>query len=293
MARSPKAADAVSCLMALVKVVAFAIGIFIGTPLFLVGLTGLLGYGYDDPGGLWPLLLAGGAMMGGAVGMAVLTYRRFAREEKARHAEALADPARRQRPPEPGPPRVLAEWTVEGDEWRAYTARELKRGKEDALIAIGMSLAIGTPAFHVFTGDWLLGFILACAFAALLATIELRSARRLHADDRKAGRGEVTVWTDRVEINGNTFVFADAEWWLAKVRYLADRQPPVLEITTRTETHDRHGPRTEDDVVRVPVPRGREEEARALPEVLRGRLALPGPTEEGSDERRENVDSEG
>jgi hypothetical protein len=85
-------------------------------------------------------------------------------------------------------------------------------------------------------------------------------ARSAHRGNLAAPRGDVIIAPDAILMNGRYHVLQDENFTFGGVRYLEDERPPILEFTVTWAT--RSG-RTNEQY-RVPVPRGREDEARAL-----------------------------
>lgn len=259
-------------LVVLKGLAAFALFVF-GAPLAAAGAYALIEGGtlaYDGR-----LLAVGGAM----VAAAVLLVRSLSRAYEAEEA-ARPKPARPAVDPDAEPP-VLARWTVDGAEWRAYSLRELRGATRDAAITFAGMLALGTLVMRGFTGSWTWGFAAAAGLATLGAGLTWLTARVRHREERTAAKGEIVVWPDGVEINGRGYFFADGDRRLGGARLLDAERPAVLEIVARRTVRTRNGIRTEEDVVRVPVPREREDEARALIPALGRALPAPGEDDEG------------
>lgn len=251
---------------------AFALFVF-GAPLAAAGAFALFDGG-GTPGYDGRLLAIGGVMVAVSVWLVRGVSREYEAEEAARPKQA-----RPQADPDAEPP-VLARWTVDGSEWRAYSLRELRGATRDAAITFAGMLALGTLVMRGFTGSWTWGFAAAAALAALGAGLTWLTARVRHREDRTAARGEIVVWPDGVEINGRGYFFGDGDRRLAGVRLLDTERPAVLEVVARRTVRTRNGIRTEEDVVRVPVPREREDEARALIPALGRALPPPGEDDE-------------
>jgi hypothetical protein len=209
---------------------------------------------------------------------AVWIYRRlkrdYEREDEERHAAVRARrlaaglPAE---PPPPGPPEVLARWTLAPDEWAAYAARELRLEKRHALELGAAFLVFATLGSKFWGAGWLLALAIGAAVGALVGGLAWWTAHADYRADASVPAGEVVLTRESVMINGREHVLNDERVWLAGVRYLEDESPPVLRLTLRQWT--RRGPSRDevmvDDYLRVPVPRGREDEARLLAGELR------------------------
>lgn len=246
-----------------------ALLLFVGLGAVLFAAMGLY-YAEGDRGTLAVIMAAGVLLIGTVVALVVRLERRLRQEDEARAVvRGRSSPSRSVESP------VLARWTYEPAEWAAFSARELRVRKRDVwIIAAGM-LAFGVFFLSFFTDDWAIRIGGGAVLSALVTLLQLRGAHAQHAADRAVTRPEVIVRENEVEINGRRHLLEDDRWWLAGARFLADAESPVLEITSRTEKINRHGTtQVMDDVLRVPVPRGREDEARRIAERLRDR-AIP------------------
>ena len=179
---------------------------------------------------------------------------------------------------------VMAHWTYEPAEWEAYNEREVRYRTSEALwLAVGITI-VGTLLMGWSEGQWWLGLGLSAAVGALFGGIRLAVARSAHARNRAAGYGEVIIGPDAVLMNGRYHTLHDGRIWLGGVRCLDGEHPPILEFTVEWKT--RGGITNEQ--VRVPVPRGREDEARAVAEALHRAHppALPGAAAGASPDAR-------
>jgi membrane protein implicated in regulation of membrane protease activity len=245
------------CAVGLLSLLAAMALFFFGTAILLTGAAGLLGYAdFGSTQQQVRMVVAGLVGVGAAVGIGAWISRLGTREEDERRALAPADAAPRQDP-------VLARWTVGPDEWRACAASERRHAGRNAAFAAASAVAAVMIPFGLF-GAWEIGIAVAAVLAALVAALLPRNARLDHAEDQAAGRGEVVVRRHSVQINGAGRLLEDGRWWIAGTRFLPDASPAMLEIVMRRTSHTRQGPRTIDDVVRVPVARGSEDQARRI-----------------------------
>ncbi|HEX8694164.1 MAG TPA: hypothetical protein VF746_17210 [Longimicrobium sp.] len=158
------------------------------------------------------------------------------------------------------PAPVLAHWTYEPGEWTAYAAREVAfRRREAAWVGLGV-VALGTLLLGWTEGDWALAFGVSLVIGAAIGVGRWLVARSAHRSNLAAPRGDVIISPNAILMNGRYHVLQDENFTFGGVRYLEDERPPILEFTVTWPT--RSG-RTNEQY-RVPVPRGREDEARAL-----------------------------
>jgi membrane protein implicated in regulation of membrane protease activity len=238
--------------------------------------------------GVWELADAQPGMSGGEIAAtfavaaafsapAVWLFRRVRRDHEQEEEEWRAALRARRlaaglpAEPPPGPPEVLARWTLGRAEWAAYASRELRLENRRALETGAAFLVFATLVARFQGAGWLPALGIGAAAGALVAALLWWQARGVHRADAAASAGEVVLTRDTAVIDGREHVLNDGRAWLARVRYLEDESPPVLELTVRQWT--RRGPSrdevTVDDLVRVPVPRGREDEARRVAGQLR------------------------
>ena len=154
---------------------------------------------------------------------------------------------------------VLAQWTYAPDEWEAYTEREYRHRSGEALGVGVFAALIGVLAV------WLRGLpargIAAVAAAMFVVGYAswLGCARRMRRRNRRVRERTVTIGSNALLIDGKRDYLGDERCRTSSVRYLERETPPVLEITVAYP-----GRVLQHYTVRVPVPRGREDEARAL-----------------------------
>ena len=248
------------CALALLSLVAAMALFFFGAAILGMGVTGLLGW--NDLGSTSQhvqMTAVGLVGVGGAAAIVAWLNRLGAREEDERRARMPVEAAPRE-------DVELARWTMRPEEWRAFTAAEMRRARREAAVTAAAMFAIAMTFFGGFWGEWAIGLAVSAVCAALGASRHLTTARRAHAE---GGRGDVVIRRSSIEINGIAHLLEDGRWWLAGTRFLPGESPAVLELVTRRESHGRHGPRTMENVIRVPVARGSEDEARRLAGDLR------------------------
>jgi hypothetical protein len=86
--------------------------------------------------------------------------------------------------------------------------------------------------------------------------------------DPHAG-GAVVVRRNAVEVDGVLRVLRDGEWWISSAKVRDDLPLSILQLTTKCTHRRRNGSReTQEQVVRVPIPRDREADARRIADEL-------------------------
>jgi len=176
-------------------------------------------------------------------------------------AAAAPSPAQAASAPAAADAEVLAHWTYAPDEWSEYTRRDLSFRKGEALwIGLGV-LLLGTLLLVNREGaSYGIAIGVSAFVGGAIYVGRLLQARSAHAANAATRGGEVIISPHAVLLNGRYHVLQDDRFHFGGVRLVDDDGPPVLEFTVTWGT--RGGPTNEQ--VYVPVPRGREEEARAL-----------------------------
>lgn len=234
--------DLLSCALAV-----FGMGglIFVAQVAFIGGST-------FPPLPLVALAMASMAMLvAGTRGIARMN-REMADRVEGEHAKVREEVARTMGP-------VLARWTYDRDEWEAWTAREDAQRSRGAWAIPVVAALIGGGAGLRRGVDAAIGAaVLMAAFAAAMVAWSGSAARRRR--NRSARGRTVTIATHAVLVDGGRDFWVDASTRVARVQYLAEAQP-VLAVTVR------YGGRAAyEHTVRLPVPRGRDGEARELAE---------------------------
>lgn len=155
--------------------------------------------------------------------------------------------------------QVLAQWQIPAAEWAVFYAGEQRRRLDSIKVESLLIIVLGTFMIIAYrNGSWQMGLLVASLLAAVWAGgkyfLHLRPLKR------KAGTVHLILTPSTVYINGQPNVFYDNVKQPAKFRLLEEQQPAVLEITYMWPV--RRGTTFEE--LRVPVPAGREEEARRL-----------------------------
>jgi len=157
------------------------------------------------------------------------------------------------------PHQVLARWEIPDVQWQAFYKTEKQKRFQSLWIEAALILLLGTVLLLIMRGaDWPTALIISAALAItwwvlkyLLHLKVLRSSRTVNI---------ILITTSSVRINDQLHVFYDAHVTPAAFTLVTESKPAVLEIsyqwlTGRGATHEE---------LRVPVPLGKEEEARQL-----------------------------
>ena len=169
---------------------------------------------------------------------------------------------------------VLAHWSYAPGEWREYAAAEYRFRTGEALWFAAGVMLFGTLVLQLSRPATLaVALAVSAGIGALLGVIRLLVARASHATNVATPTGEVVISPHAVLLNGRYYVLEDGRFRFGGVRFLDEETPPVLEFTVWWNT--RSG--VADEQVYVPVPHGREEEARALAAGFPTGAARPGP----------------
>lgn len=209
---------------------------------------------------------AGLAMLIGGIRM-LLNWRRAAAEETAhqnairatvgpRSAALIQEPAPRALPS--GEP-VLAHWVYQPGEWSSYTKVEVKRRTREW---IGIAVAVFLVGIVSGSGGGEEGRTMLAA-ATMVAVMIVVGGLLMAKGDHQAnvsGPGEAIITASAILLNGRYHVLRNATYQFHGVRFDEEAHPPQLEFTIGWGT--RRGP-TRDNI-RIPVPAGREEEARGV-----------------------------
>ncbi|MEW5928187.1 MAG: hypothetical protein AB1941_11935 [Gemmatimonadota bacterium] len=256
-----------------------------GVPCTLLGVVGALAETGTMRLVFGMLAVSGLLMIGGAV-QAVVAWRRAERRERGheaalyqavRRAAPAAEPPQALQERSPSAPsavaaapvvptdvadaEVLAHWTYAPDEWSEYSRRELSFRRGEAKWFAAGVVGLGALLL-VFDRD--ADYAVALGVAGFLGAVfwlgKTLQARAAHAANTATRGGEVIISPRAVMLNGRYHVLQDDRFRFAGVRLLDEEDPPVLEFSVAWQTRSGQV----DEQVYVPVPRGREEEARAL-----------------------------
>jgi hypothetical protein len=154
---------------------------------------------------------------------------------------------------------VLAHWAYARDEWEAWTEREYRSRSREAR-GFGVGAAVLGGAMAAARGA---SAPLVAAAAAVMLVAGWASWRawalRMRNRNRTVREPSITIAANAVLVDGKRDYLGDASCRTSSVRLLQGEAPPVLEITIAYP-----GRVLRAFPVRVPVPRGREDEADAL-----------------------------
>lgn len=159
---------------------------------------------------------------------------------------------------------LLAHWTFDADEWARFTENEHVRGMQMArkfslwtfVISMGVLLVIGL--FSGLDGMYaVISLAISVAMTTLVGGIMFGSAKSIYAANQ-AAPGEVFISPTSVYF-GNRY-YSWARWARLQKVSLEPGDPSVVQFKYITGS----GEQASETEVRVPVPRGREQEAQNL-----------------------------
>jgi hypothetical protein len=216
------------------------------------------------------LIVGGLLMLGGAISNLV-RWRRWARREEAAAASmAAVARARSADPAAPLPAPVVAHWTYAAGDWSAYASREADhRGGEALGLFLGMVL-VGTPMLAwVKDVGWGIAFAVSLVVGAMMGGGKLLMALTEHRRNVATPGSEVVITPTAVLMNGRYHVLQDHQFRFRGARILEGERPQILELSIEMSSGSGPVPET----YRIPIPAGREHEARAVARDLAARYA--------------------
>lgn len=154
---------------------------------------------------------------------------------------------------------VLAHWVYQPGEWTAYTGVEVKRRTGEW---VGVAITVFIVGLVSGSGGGEEGWTMIGA-ATMVAVMVLVGGVLMAKGDQRAnvsGPGEAIITPTAILLNGRYHVLRNDTYHLHRARFDEAAHPPQLEFTIGWST--RSGP-TRDNI-RIPVPAGREEEARKV-----------------------------
>lgn len=235
----------------------------------VMGVTGLIT-------GRWPVGPSIGALITGAAGLFMaISFTVGARRAKRRGWARETAPAgtsaaalRPRRVPVPAD-QLLAEWVLAPDEWRAFNDAEALEMRRSLRYNTFVGVVFGVVPMKIFGGSWLNAALAGLLLGAIVLAVNLVSIARVRKRVPEKGGG-VVIRGNFVDVDGVVTELVSGGWYLSSAKVRKDLPLPVIEICTRKTRHERNGSRrTHEDVLRVPVPRGREEEAAQIAQLLR------------------------
>jgi hypothetical protein len=234
----------------------------------VMGVTGLIT-------GSWPVgpsigaLISGGAGLFMGIGLTIGAVR-VRRRGGAGETAPLASPARAVKPRRVRVPaeQLLAEWSLAPDEWRAFNEGEALEMRRDLLYNTLAAVAFGGVPIKIFGGAWVYAVLAGVLAGGMTLAISLAMIARTRKRVPEKGGG-VVVRGNFVDVDGVETELVTGDWYLSSAKVRKDLPLPVIEICTRKTRYERGSRRTFVDVLRVPVPRGREDEAARVAELLR------------------------
>jgi hypothetical protein len=155
---------------------------------------------------------------------------------------------------------VLAHWVYDAEQWRAYRKRESAyRRMQAAMWGLLMTVVV-TIAGTMASGDLVAGLGIGCVVGALAGGGQWIRAASANRANRSTPLPDVIIGRSSLLFNGRYHVLQDHQYDFGGVRLLENERPLILEFTVTWKT--RRG--RSDAQIRVPVPRGHEDEARMI-----------------------------
>jgi hypothetical protein len=167
---------------------------------------------------------------------------------------------------------VLARWTYAADEWREYTHAEWKRRRLEAVVVGVLLLLVGYCSGRG-GGDEGRAMMVSATAVAVAVGGGLLARAHFARQANQSAPGEAIITPTAILLNGKYHVLRNETYSFQGVRYDLSAKPPLLEFSISWRT--RQGQTGEK--IRVPVPAGREAEAREVVAALGGRVDAPGP----------------
>jgi len=155
---------------------------------------------------------------------------------------------------------VLAHWVYDREEWKAYRKRESAYRRMQAVMWGLIIMVVVTVAGAGASGDFVAGMGMGAVLGALAGGAQWIRAASANRANRSTPLPDVIIGQSSLLFNGRYHVLQDHQYDFGGVRLLENERPPILEFTVTWKT--RRG--RSDAQIRVPVPRGHEEEARKI-----------------------------
>jgi hypothetical protein len=156
---------------------------------------------------------------------------------------------------------LLAHWKYDPTEWRSYAEKEYKREKSDKrnlfLLVTVVSLVVGVGFTIAHPDGALITFFVLSAILLLIGFVAVTTTRYNYWMNKKY-RGEAYITPDGIYLNRMLHMFRGWGASLDEVAY--DEKDNFLAFTYSTP--NRNG--RSDYTLRVPVPAGKESEARRV-----------------------------
>ena len=161
---------------------------------------------------------------------------------------------------------VLAHWTYDPEEWRRYAAGEIRFRTREALGMGLTTLVLGTLIIGLLDGNWRLAAGISGAVGGFITLCRWLMAFFAWRRNRAVPTGDVVIGTNAVLMNRRYDVIHDRRVRFGGARVLETERPAILEV--RIMVPGRY--RRVAEEYRIPIPTGREEEARAVARELTG-----------------------
>lgn len=250
-----------------VLVIVHALLLLLGLLTMSVGMVGFM-----EMNKLWwafALMTVAGAMVfGGSIQKVRAWSKGVYADESEAHQMRAAARAGEVAPAAPGTRSatpVLAHWTYAPGEWRDYVDGELRYALRAAAAGAAGIVLLATVLLGLVDHDWERGFVMGVALSVGIIGSGLTALWLEYRRDRAVTAGEVIVGPRAMLVNGRYEALHDGGRVLftrALVRDAAAAAVLVVEFTVSGDY------RRKPFDCRVPIPAGREDEARAVAEAL-------------------------
>ncbi|HEX8320962.1 hypothetical protein [Longimicrobium sp.] len=167
---------------------------------------------------------------------------------------------------------VLARWTYTADEWREYTQAEWKRRRLEAIVVGTLLLLVGYCSGRG-GGDEGNAMMAAAGLVGVAVAGGLLGRAYLARKANESAPGEAVITGSAILLNGKYHVLSNDTYSFQGVRYDTEAKPPLLEFSISWSTRKGHS----GEKIRVPVPAGRDAEAREVVAALGGRVDASSP----------------
>lgn len=161
---------------------------------------------------------------------------------------------------------VLAHWSYAPEEWRRYTSRELGYRTREALMMGAATFVLGTIIIGLLEWDLRIATIISGAVGGVIALGRWLVALAAYRRRRAVPTGDVIIGTHAILVNRRYDVVHDHRVRFGGARVLDGERPAILEVQVMVPGKYRRHP----EEYRIPIPAGREDEAREVAAELAG-----------------------
>lgn len=155
---------------------------------------------------------------------------------------------------------VLAHWTYTAEEWTRFTSRELGYRTTEALMMGAATFVLGTIIIGLLEWDLRIAMIISGAVGGFIALGRWLVALAAFRRRRAVPTGDVIIGTHAILVNRRYDVIHDQRVRFGGARVLHGERPAILEVKIMVPGKYRRHP----EEYRIPIPGGREDEAREV-----------------------------